>query len=373
MKKTVTANLGGSVFHIDEDAYQLLDKYLSNLRIHFRNEEGAEEIMNDFEMRFAELFNERIRLGYEVISIEQVEEVIRRMGKPEDLFDDTEKENEEPPAPPVSDTSEEKARNKRLMRDPDNRILGGVCSGLAAYMGWDATAIRLIFFLLIFLYGYIVPVYILLWIIMPVARTATERLQMRGERITVENIGKTVTDGFERMSHSINDFSNPADNRSGIQKIADIFVQVIGVVLKVVAVLAGIILFPVLAIVLLILFIVIVSLLAGGTGILYHLSPFGADWICGQANTAMAIYGSIGSILMIGIPLVAIAYAIGGTLFHWKPMATGAKWVLIILWIVSTVLFIIYIQHSGHLVWSDDGPYWFWNSFHGNGSHFYFP
>ena len=72
MKKTLTVNLGGTVFHIDEDAYQLLDKYLSNLRIHFRKEEGSDEIMDDFEMRISELLNERIRLGYEVITIERV-------------------------------------------------------------------------------------------------------------------------------------------------------------------------------------------------------------------------------------------------------------------------------------------------------------
>ena len=64
MKKTLTVNLGGTVFHIDEDAYQLLDKYLSNLRIHFRKEEGSDEIMDDFEMRISELLNERVRLGY---------------------------------------------------------------------------------------------------------------------------------------------------------------------------------------------------------------------------------------------------------------------------------------------------------------------
>lgn len=66
MKKTLTINLGGSVFHIDEDAYQLLDKYLSNLRIHFKKEEGSDEIMNDFELRISELFSERTRLGYQV-------------------------------------------------------------------------------------------------------------------------------------------------------------------------------------------------------------------------------------------------------------------------------------------------------------------
>ena len=95
MKKTLTINLGGSVFHIDEDAYQLLDKYLNNLRIHFRKEEGSEEILNDFEMRISELFNERIRLGYQVISIEEVENVIQRMGKPEELFDEDTKEEKE--------------------------------------------------------------------------------------------------------------------------------------------------------------------------------------------------------------------------------------------------------------------------------------
>ena len=96
MKKTLTVNLGGTVFHIDEDAYQLLDKYLANLRIHFRKEEGSEEIMNDFEMRISELFNERVRLGYEVITIEHVEEVIKRMGKPEELIEgEEEKEYKE--------------------------------------------------------------------------------------------------------------------------------------------------------------------------------------------------------------------------------------------------------------------------------------
>src|SRR5574344_1244859 len=95
MKKTLTVNLGGTVFHIDEDAYQLLDKYLSNLRIHFVKEEGTDEIMNDFEMRISELLSERIRLGFEVITIEHVEQVIKRMGKPEEIFEEEKESNTE--------------------------------------------------------------------------------------------------------------------------------------------------------------------------------------------------------------------------------------------------------------------------------------
>lgn len=84
MKKTLTVNLGGTVFHIDEDAYRLLDNYLCNLRLHFRKQEGAEEIVNDIENRISELFAEKLSAGSQVITIADVEEVIARMGKPEE-------------------------------------------------------------------------------------------------------------------------------------------------------------------------------------------------------------------------------------------------------------------------------------------------
>ena len=131
MKKTLTINLGGSVFHIDEDAYQLLDKYLSNLRIHFKKEEGSDEIMNDFELRISELFSERTRLGYQVISIEQVEEVIKRMGKPEEIF---EEEIQDEHKSTIYDTTtqmdaqSQTHTHKRLMRDPIRLITSSTCS-----------------------------------------------------------------------------------------------------------------------------------------------------------------------------------------------------------------------------------------------------
>lgn len=85
MKKTLTVNLGGTVYHIDEDAYKLLDTYLSNLRIHFRREEGAEEIVHDMELRISELFTDRLNGGKQVITIEDVEEIIAQVGKPKTL------------------------------------------------------------------------------------------------------------------------------------------------------------------------------------------------------------------------------------------------------------------------------------------------
>ena len=166
MKKTLTVNLGGTVFHIDEDAYQLLDKYLANLRIHFRKEEGSEEIMNDFEMRISELFNERVRLGYEVITIEHVEEVIKRMGKPEELFEGEEEKEYKEEARTQAFQEEEIPRGpKKLMRDPDNRVLGGVAGGIAAYMGWDVTAVRLAMIILLFIpYAPIIILYLTIFL-----------------------------------------------------------------------------------------------------------------------------------------------------------------------------------------------------------------
>lgn len=363
MKKTLTVNLGGTVFHIDEDAYQLLDKYLANLRIHFRKEEGSEEIMNDFEMRISELFNERVRLGHEVITIEHVEEVIKRMGKPEELFggeDEKEYVREESKAHTFQE-EETTGGRKKLMRDPDNRVLGGVASGIAAYMSWDITAIRLIMIVLLFIpYAPIVILYLILWLVMPLARTAADKLMMRGKSVTLENIGKTVTDGFEKVSSNVNDYMSSDKPRSFLQQLADLFVNVVGFILKFFAILIGIILLPPLLLVAFILVIVTFALIAGGTGVLYHLSPFGADLLAGTP-IPLAIMGCIGFILLIGIPIFALVYAICMQLFKAKPLPNTAKWTLLILWIISVALSVIYFYQTGINGWSTLPWYNFFN------------
>ncbi len=349
MKKTLTVNLGGTVFHIDEDAYKLLDNYLSNLRIHFKKEEGSEEIMNDFEMRISELLNERIRLGYEVISIEQIEEIITRMGKPEEIFDEEDSQH----STQTSYTKEKQVFKKRLMRDPDNRILGGVAGGLAAYMDWDPTAVRIALILLLFFYGSVIPIYLLLWIIIPMAQTATEKLQMRGESVTVENIGKTVTDGFERISNNVNDYMNSDKPRTFLQKLADTFVLIIGFILKFIAILLGIVLLPILLLIVFVLFITataMIGLIGGGTELLYNLSPFGTAFSTG-APTGLILMGCIGTILLIGIPVFSLVYAICNQLFHVKPMPTQAKWTLLALWGISLILCSIYFYQAGIHGW----------------------
>ncbi len=361
MKKTLTVNLGGTVFHIDEDAYQLLDKYLSNLRLHFRKEEGSDEIMNDFELRISELFSEKVRLGYSVITIEHAEEVIKRMGKPEEIFGESASEETKEEYKAKVETVSTK---RRLFRNPDDRILGGVASGFAAYMGWDPTAVRLALILLMFFYGVTIPVYLILWLVVPMANTAADKLQMRGESVTIENIGKTVTDGFEKVSNNVNDYVHSDKPRTTLQKLGDAFVTIFGAIIKVLAILVGIVLFPPLLLVLFILFVVFIALIAGllggGFGLLYHFMPF-AHW------DSLSIYpggwlviSSICCILVIGIPVIGLLYALCGSLFKWKPMSSVAKWILVILWIVSVIGVIAIGVNYGMPLLNEYG--WGWNT-----------
>ncbi|OAV66372.1 DNA-binding transcriptional activator PspC [Bacteroidales bacterium Barb4] len=360
MKKTLTVNLGGTVFHIDEDAYELLDKYLSNLRVHFRREDSSDEIINDFEIRISELLNERIRLGYEVITVEHIEDVIKRMGRPEEIFGEEAEEAKEDCKAKADSTRA--SGKRRFFRHPDDRMLGGVAGGMAAYMGWDPTIVRIALILLIF-FQITIPIYILLWLIVPQARTASEKLQMRGESVTVENIGKTVTDGFERMSADVNEYMHSDRPRSALQKAGDAFVSVVGFAIKALGILLCVVLIPPVLIVLFVLIVVFIALLmgllGGGAGILYHILPY-ADWsvMLGNYSGTTIVLAGICCILLIGIPVFALAHAVCGQLFKWKPMAAGAKWVLLALWTLSLAASIYFAVCYGLPVWDKWGGHW---------------
>lgn len=347
MKKTLTVNLGGIVFNIDEDAYQLLDNYFSNLRVHFKNEEGTDEIMDDFEVRTSELFGERLKMGFQVITIEHVEEVIRRMGKPEEIFEEGEDhQTKNADTTDAADKKDNTQTKKRLMRDPDDKILGGVASGLAHYMGIDPTIVRLILIALLLLpflapiSSSIVVVYIILWMVVPVAYTAADKLMMRGESVNLENIGKTVTDSFEKVSNNVNEYIHSDKPRTALQKIGDFIVSFFGILLKICAVLIGLILIPVLLLVVFVLVVVIIALIGGSFGAIFSGIPFFDNDIqlLSGIPEHIALLGSIGGLLFMGIPLIGLIYLLCGKFLNLSPMPVGAKWVMIILWFISLIL-----------------------------------
>ena len=201
MKKSITINMFGCLYAIDEDAYELLNKYMDNLRSYFGRQEGGVEIAEDIERRIAELFGELVQGGVESITIEHVQEIISRIGKPEEM-DDGNCGREQ------VEKEEEKAQEvrRKLYRDTRSGKIGGVLMGFSHYFGGDvrwwrvALVLLCIFPVFISKILYIPLIYVILWIVIPEAVTAEDYLKMMGKPITPDSIGETVVNTGEEKN-----------------------------------------------------------------------------------------------------------------------------------------------------------------------------
>lgn len=222
MKKTLTINVGGVVFHINEDAFELLKGYLDKLHAYFDQQNDGSEIMSDIETRIAELLSEKIVEANQVVTLNMIHSVIEVLGQPEDFtevddetFDTGEKTTDEGSSTSSSKVPYKKPRRK-LYRDPSNKVFGGVCSGLAIYFNIDLIAMRVIFVILLlitqFTFGII---YIVLWIAVPEAVSVSQRLEMMGEPVNVNNIGKEFNDIKNNAKNQFNKFQENMKNKSG--------------------------------------------------------------------------------------------------------------------------------------------------------------
>ncbi len=200
MNKTVNINLANTLFHIDDDAYNKLRRYLESIKRSFAGTTGSDEIIADIEARIAELFLEKMENERQVITHKEVDQVISVMGQPEDYMVDEDIFEDEPKKSQTKETT----RAKKLYRDIDNKYIGGVCAGLEHYLGVDALWIRLIFVLLaIFTTGFGLIAYILLWILVPEAVTTSQKLDMRGEPVNISNIERKVKEGFGDVADKV--------------------------------------------------------------------------------------------------------------------------------------------------------------------------
>jgi phage shock protein PspC (stress-responsive transcriptional regulator) len=195
MKKTFSVNLGKRVYNIDDDAYLRLKEYLDRIESYFSDEKEREEIINDIEMRLSELFSERLSANRQVITLADVTETIRIMGDPSEIGGA--KGKSEP-----FRTHEVHNTRRRLYRDPDNRVFGGVCGGLGAYLDVDPVIIRVILVVLFFAFGIGLLVYLIMWIVVPEARTTAQKLEMRGDPVNASNIGNFFREEFDSVKQS---------------------------------------------------------------------------------------------------------------------------------------------------------------------------
>lgn len=200
MNKTVNINLANTLFHIDDDAYNKLRRYLESIKRSFAGTKGSEEIIADIEARIAELFLEKMENERQVVTQKEVDQVIDVMGQPEDYMVDEDIFGDEPKKP----YTEPRPRAKKLYRDMDQKYIGGVCSGLEHYLGLDSLWIRIIFLLLaVFTSGFGFIAYILLWILVPEAATTAQKLDMRGEPVNISNIERKVKEGFDDVADKV--------------------------------------------------------------------------------------------------------------------------------------------------------------------------
>lgn len=350
MNKILNINLAGVPFVIDESAYSMLSEYLDTVQSIYGGREDCSEIPADIEARMSEIFADRLAAGSQIISLKMVEDAIRQVGNPQEFdeslaeevtarSDDEEiqilVEGEEPRAatpPPIPETAacpEPGPVRRRLFRDPDHRIFGGVCAGLAAYLNCDVVLVRIIAMLLLFFSGSTIAfVYFILWIAMPEAHTPGEKMQMHGISPTIDNIGQTITDMF-----SGNTSLNKSGKHSGFWKIfGNICLIFIAFALLAIGFSAVVLLVPV------------------GAVVFGAITDFPGDLLALSAGDMRHLF----------FILLALLIVVGGPLFFiCRSLMTSAplgisksmRNNLLIVWTVVVVLFIIsvrrfYVDHS---------------------------
>jgi len=342
MKKTVNINLAGTFFHIDEDAFAKLSRYLEAVKKSISDPVGGDEIIQDIEARIAELFSERLEINTQVISTRELDAIIKIMGQPEDYIMD--EDATQTNSATGNQTRGETTINKQLFRDSDNKFIAGVCSGLGHYLGLEVIWVRLFWIFLSFVTtGFGVIAYLLFWILVPGAQTTSEKLKMTGEPINISNIEKKFNEGYQKVSQNIKnvDYDKYGEKiKKGSASFFDSLSTILSTVFKI-----GIKFFGLL---------IVIAGLLGLISILIGMTVFGTFGIYDTGVTGMDIYQLIETTntpiwivtliitLIAGIPLLLL-FILGLKIMfpNIKSIGTPVKITLTILWIAAISILVI--------------------------------
>jgi phage shock protein PspC (stress-responsive transcriptional regulator) len=351
MNRTVTINISGIIFHIEEDAFEKLSKYLTTIRGYFNKAEGGSEIMSDIEARIAEMLQSKTSPIKQVVLMSDVEYVMDSMGKPEEFAGDSnENTSSENDSKENTNTSNEPIK-KRLYRDGDSKVVGGVCSGIAAYFDIDVVWIRIAMALLTFAFGMSLWVYLILWIAIPEAKTTAEKLAMKGERADINNISKAVKEEADqlkkRMEKYGDDFKNmAADSRlaplNTIEKVVDFFGNVLTSIGRVLLKIVGVFM-----VIIGIIFFLGLSSSVFGLSFIADGSSVG-EWVDLLLLDGQDFYlGILGIVMFAGVPIIMLIYGGVKILFktkysnRWVNLSAGIIWLigfLLTLYIIGKTL-----------------------------------
>ena len=344
MNKTVTINLGGIVFHIDEDAYQKLSRYFDAIKRSLNNSSGQDEIIKDIEMRISELLSEKLVSDKHVIGLKEIDEVIAVMGQPEDYIIEDEVKNEQQYTNYKS--------SKKLYRDKDKGMIGGVAAGLSHYLGIDVVWIRVILLLFFFGFGTGILAYIILWIVTPEAVTTSEKLEMTGEPVTISSIEKKVREEFDSVSEKFKnvDYDKYGNQiKTGAEKFGNSISEIITTIFKVFAKFLGVIL---IITGLTVLFFLFIGIFTVSSGTFIEL-PWQEFVNAGNfTDYPIWIFGLI-MFLSVGIPFFFLTL-LGFRLLSptIKSIGSIAKYTLLAIWILAIAILIsIGIQQASEVAY----------------------
>jgi phage shock protein PspC (stress-responsive transcriptional regulator) len=339
MKKTTQIHIGGRHFFMDEDAYQKLSHYLGALKSHFSTDgETGKEIVEDIEQRIAELLKNKVTNGKQAVTLEDINEMIGVLGKVEDfIYDGEDEENRQ------GYDYYNRKDYRRFYRDPDNYYLGGVASGMGAYLNIDPLWIRLAFVALVILKGAGVLIYLILWLVVPKARTTTEKLQMRGKPVNLSTIKDSVNEeyekvktGYDRISHS-----QAADRtRNALENLMRAIGLVMLAVFKFTIGAVGVF-FLVLGSIFLAGFIMVIL---GFTNIFGHNQLWNGIYLPDVAhfftNSGHYYLTVIALVILVLIPIIALIYGGVKILFNIKTKHPILRAFLLAAWILAFILFV---------------------------------
>lgn len=332
MNKTVNINLANTFFHIDEEAYNKLRRYLEAIKRSFAGTAGNEEIIMDIEARIAELFSEKMEHDRQVITQKEVDHVINIMGQPEDYMVD-EDIFEDTPKP----RTEKSRKGKKLYRDIDQKYISGVCAGLEHYLGVDSLWVRLAFiFLALVTSGFWILIYIILWILVPEAASTSQKLDMRGEPVNISNIERKVKEGFVDVADKVKsvDYQKVGNQvKSGSKTFFDTIADVFLFIFKLFGKFIGILMIITGAAALLGLFISMFTI-----GIIKSVNIPGIDFYNMVNTTGTPIWlVSLLVFFAVGIPFFFLLYlGLKILVTNLKSIGNVAKYTLFGVWLIAT-------------------------------------
>ncbi|MFH1287058.1 MAG: DUF2807 domain-containing protein [Candidatus Magasanikbacteria bacterium] len=335
MKKVISITLGSVVYSMEEDAYKKLNTYLEDIRNNLAGSDDKDEIIDDIESSISEKFFSKDRDEKTAVTIEDVDEVMTELGSVDDITSDEPEEEKKK----TNKTTDKDTAHRRMYRNPDDKILGGVASGIAAYLGMDVLLMRVIFIVLALLPGPAIIIYIILWILIPEAETGSQKLEMKGEPVNLNTLRDNIEDGIEKLKKK---------DKSTLRKIASVPVEIVRIVSKFVIKIFAMII-PFIRIIVGLSLIVaggiaVAAVVLGALALLFGtgLDAFG---LVGQANLSQ-IFSSrlewfifVISVAMVAvIPLFLLLISGAGLVGKKNPYTIGGTIGMFFVWIAAIII-----------------------------------